>query len=90
LFQIRRTFNGVECWFCYFHYFLLATIAVGLIGGWIANITRDHTAAADDDLALAIRTERSALLIEDSNFRPGRYTSGARLAYGRGSGLQAI
>ena len=30
MFQIRRTFNGVECWFCYFHYFLLATIAVGL------------------------------------------------------------
>jgi hypothetical protein len=61
-----------------------------LIDGWIADVTRDDVATADDDFALAIRSERSAQLIPNSDVRPGRYTDRARLANGGGSGLQAI
>src|ERR1700730_2045764 len=55
-----------------------------LIDRWIADITRDHVATADDDFALAIRSERSAQLIQNADFGPGRYTDRATLANGGG------
>ena len=55
-----------------------------LIDRWIANITRDYVTATDDDFAFAIRSERSAQLIENSNFGPCWYADRARFACGRG------